>query len=167
MAAIRQAFDGSGGRYGVRKVWHQLRRSGHDITRCTVERLMKTMRIQSVVRGRKVITTNPDTAQPCPDDRVNRVFVADMPNQLWVSNFTYVLTWQGMVYVAFVIDVFARKIVGWRVSTSMTTGFVLDALNQAICQRAPGDTSQLIHHSDRGSQGGFNRSSQHLRLYVV
>ena len=152
MAAIRQAFDGSGGRYGVRKVWYQLRRSGHDIARCTVERLMKTMRIQGVVRGRKVITTNPDTAQPCPDDRVNRVFVADMPNQLWVSDFTYVSTWQGMVYVAFVIDVFARKIVGWRVSTSMTTGFVLDALNQAICQRAPGETSQLIHHSDRGSQ---------------
>ncbi|MFT9114451.1 MAG: IS3 family transposase [Acetobacter malorum] len=152
MAAIREAFDGSGGRYGVRKVWHQLRRSGHDIARCTVERLMRTMRIQGVVRGRKVITTNPDTAQPCPDDRVNRVFVADMPNQLWVSDFTYVSTWQGMVYVAFVIDVFARKIVGWRVSTSMTTGFVLDALNQAICQRAPGETSQLIHHSDRGSQ---------------
>ncbi|WP_408871555.1 IS3 family transposase [Gluconobacter kondonii] len=164
MAAIREAFDGSGGRYGVRKVWHQLRRSGHDIARCTVERLMRTMRIQGVVRGRKVITTNPDTAQPCPDDRVNRLFVADMPNQLWVSDFTYVSTWQGMVYVAFVIDVFARKIVGWRVLTSMTTGFVLDALNQAICQRAPGETSQLIHHSDRGSQGGFNRSSQHLNI---
>ncbi|WP_369411964.1 IS3 family transposase, partial [Gluconobacter kondonii] len=80
MAAIREAFDGSGGRYGVRKVWHQLRRSGHDIARCTVERLMRTMRIQGVVRGRKVITTNPDTAQPCPDDRVNRVFVADRPS---------------------------------------------------------------------------------------
>ena len=108
-----------------------------------------------------MVTTNPDTAQPCPDDKVNREFTASMPDQLWVSDFTYVSSWQGMVYVAFVIDVFARKIVGWRVSTSMTTGFVLDALNQAICQRAPSETDGLIHHSDRGSQGGFNRSSQH------
>lgn len=152
MVAIKGAFDGSRGRYGARKVWHQLRRSGHDIARCTVERLMKAMELQGVVRGKKVITTNPDTAQPCPDDKVNRAFVAAMPNQLWVSDFTYVSSWQGMVYVAFVIDVFARKIVGWRVSTSMTTGFVLDALNQAICQRAPSEVDKLIHHSDRGSQ---------------
>jgi transposase InsO family protein len=152
MAAIKQAFDGSRGRYGARKVWHQLRREGHDIARCTVERLMKVMGLQGVVRGKKVTTTNPDTAQPCPDDKVNRAFVADMPNQLWVSDFTYVSSWQGMVYVAFIIDVFARKIVGWRVSTSMTTGFVLDALNQAICQRAPSEADKLIHHSDRGSQ---------------
>ena len=104
-----------------------------------------------VVRGKKVITTNPDTSQPCPDDRVNRAFVAQRPNQLWVSDFTYVSSWQGTVYVAFVIDVFARKIVGWRVSTSMTTEFVLDALNQAICQRVPSEAG-LVHHSDRGSQ---------------
>ncbi|MBK1635373.1 IS3 family transposase [Rhodovulum adriaticum] len=152
MAAIKEAFDGSRGRYGARKVWHQLRREGHDIARCTVERLMKVMGLQGVVRGKTVITTNPDTAQPCPDDKVNRSFVAEMPNQLWVSDFTYVSSWQGMVYVAFVIDVFARKIVGWRASTSMTTGFVLDALNQAICQRAPSEADNLIHHSDRGSQ---------------
>ena len=152
MAAIKQAFDGSRGRYGARKVWHQLRREGRDIARCTVERLMKGMGLQGVVRGKKVVTTNPDTAQPCPDDKVNRAFKADMPNQLWVSDFTYVSSWQGMVYVAFVIDVFARKIVGWRVSTSMTTGFVLDAPNQAICQRTPSETDKLIHHSDRGSQ---------------
>ena len=152
MTAIKQIFDGSRGRYGARKVWHQLRREGREIARCTVERLMKTMGLQGVVRGKKVVTTNPDAAQPCPDDKVNRVFVADMPNQLWVSDFTYVSSWQGMVYVAFVIDVFARKIVGWRVSTSMTTGFVLDALNQAICQRAPSEADKLIHHSDRGSQ---------------
>lgn len=152
MAAIKQAFDGSRGRYGARKIWHQLRRNGHDIARCTVERLMKAMGLQGVVRGKKVITTNPDAAQPCPDDKVNRTFVADMPNRLWVSDFTYVSSWQGMVYVAFVIDVFARKIVGWRVSTSMTTGFVLDALNQAICQRAPSEADNLVHHSDRGSQ---------------
>ncbi|QIR84066.1 IS3 family transposase (plasmid) [Paracoccus sp. AK26] len=152
MAAIKEVFDGSRGRYGARKVWHQLRREGHDIARCTVERLMKAMGLQGVVRGKKVITTHPDAAQPCPDDKVNRAFVADMPNQLWVSDFTYVSSWQGMVYVAFVIDVFARKIVGWRVSSSMTTGFVLDALNQAICQRTPSETDKLIHHSDRGSQ---------------
>ncbi len=113
---------------------------------------MKAMGLQGVVRGQKPITTNPDTSRPCPDDKVNRDFTASMPNQLWVSDFTYVSSWQGMVYVAFVIDVFARCIVGWRVSTSMTTGFVLDALNQAICQRAPSQADNLIHHSDRGSQ---------------
>ncbi|MTH80359.1 IS3 family transposase, partial [Paracoccus aestuariivivens] len=123
MAAIKKVFDASRDRYGARKVWHQLRREGRDIARCTVERLMKVMGLQGVVRGKKAITTNPDAAQPCPDDKVNRAFVAEMPNQLWVSDFTYVSSWQGMVYVAFVIDVFARKIVGWRVSTSMTTGF--------------------------------------------
>lgn len=149
---IQEAFEGSGKRYGARKIWHDLRRDGHDIARCTVERLMKALAIQGVVRGQKPITTNPDTSQPCPDDKVNRDFTADMPNQLWVSDFTYVSSWQGMVYVAFVIDVFARRIVGWRVSTSMTTGFVLDALNQAICQRAPAEADDLIHHSDRGTQ---------------
>jgi putative transposase len=100
MAAIKEAFDDSRGRYGARKVWHQLRREGREIARCTVERLMKTMGLQGVVRGKKVVTTNPDTAQPCPDDKVNRAFKADMPNQLWVSDFTYVSSWQGMVYVA-------------------------------------------------------------------
>jgi len=149
---IKDAFDDSGKRYGARKIWHELRRNNHDIARCTVERLMKAMGIQGVVRGQKPITTNPDTSQPCPDDKVNRDFTASMPNQLWVSDFTYVSSWQSMVYVAFVIDVFARRIVGWRVSTSMTTGFVLDALNQAICQRAPSGSDSLIHHSDRGSQ---------------
>jgi putative transposase len=147
---IKAAHSKSRGRYGARKVWHQLRRDGHDIARCTVERLMHRHGLQGVVRGKKK-TTIPDPAQPCPDDRVNRQFVAAMPNQLWVSDFTYVSTWAGMVYVAFIIDVFARKIVGWRVSTSMTTSFVLDALNQAICQRCP-TSGGLIHHSDRGSQ---------------
>lgn len=150
--AIQGAFDRSRKRYGARKVWHQLRREGRDIARCTVERLMKVMGLQGVVRGKKVITTNPDAAQPCPDDKVNRAFFAKMPNQLWVSDFTYVSSWQGTVYVAFIIDVFARRVVGWRVSTSMTTSFVLDALNQAICQRAPSQAEKLIHHSDRGSQ---------------
>jgi len=160
---IKAAHGKSRGRYGVRKVWHQLRRDGHDIARCTVERLMHLRGLQGVVRGRKK-TTIPDPAQPCPDDKVNRQFVAAMPDQLWVSDFTYVSTWAGMVYVAFIIDVFARKIVGWRVSTSMTTSFVLDALNQAICQRGPAEGGGLIHHSDRGSQGGLNRSSQHHDL---
>ena len=148
---IKAVHAQSRGRYGARKVWHQLRRDGHDIARCTVERLMHLHGLQGVVRGKRK-TTIPDPAQPCPDDKVNRQFVAQTPNQLWVSDFTYVSTWAGMVYVAFIIDVFARKIVGWRVSTSMTTGFVLDALNQAICQRCPVGGSGLIHHSDRGSQ---------------
>ena len=151
-AKIKEAFNNSSKRYGARKIWHELRRNKYDIARCTVERLMKAMAIQGVVRGQKPITTNPDTSQPCPDDKVQRQFTAVTPNQLWVSDFTYVSSWQGMVYVAFVIDVFARKIVGWRVFRSMTTGFVLDALNQAICQRAPSEADSLIHHSDRGSQ---------------
>lgn len=95
MTAIKQVFDGSRGRYGARKVWHQLRGEGRDIVRCTVERLMKVMGLQGIVRGKKVVTTNPDAAQPCPDDKANRVFVADMPNQLWVSDFTYVSTWRA------------------------------------------------------------------------
>ncbi len=148
---VKEVHDKSKGRYGARKNWHQLRRNKHDIARCTVERLMREHGLQGVTRGMKK-TTIPDPSQPCPDDKVNREFKADAPNQLWVSDFTYVSTWMGMVYVAFIIDVFARKIVGWRVSTSMTTSFVLDALNQAICQRCPTEASGLIHHSDRGSQ---------------
>ncbi len=138
--------------YGARKIWHVLRRDGEDIARCTVERLMRKLGIRGVVRGKRVITTQPDTSQPCPDDKVNRLFIADRPNTLWVSDFTYVPTWSGTVYVAFVIDVFARRIVGWRASTSMKTQFVLDALNQAIWQRKTQDNKSLVHHSDRGSQ---------------
>jgi len=149
---IRRVYEDSGQRYGARKVWHQLRREGYHIARCTVERLMKAQGLQGVVRGKRKKATVPDPAQACPDDKVNRQFTALSPNQLWVSDFTYVSSWVGMVYVAFVIDVFARKIVGWRVSTAMTTSFVLDALNQAICQRCPGKGRSLIHHSDRGSQ---------------
>ena len=138
--------------YGARKIWHVLRRDGQDVARCTVERLMRALGIRGVVRGKRVVTTNPDTSLPCPDDKVNRIFKADRPNKLWVSDFTYVPTWSGTVYVAFVIDVFARRIVGWRVSTSMTTKFVLDALDQAIWQRKTLDNKNLVHHSDRGSQ---------------
>ena len=138
--------------YGADKVWHQLNREGIDIARCTVERLMKRLGLAGVRRGKVVRTTMPDKAMPCPLDRVNRQFRADRPNQLWVSDFTYVSTWQGWLYVAFVIDVFARRIVGWRVSRSMRTDFVLDALEQALYARQPELSDALIHHSDRGSQ---------------
>ncbi len=136
--------------YGVRKVWHQMRREGFDIARCTVARLMKDIGIEDIIRGKKHRTTIPDTSQPCPLDKVNRQFKAPAPNMLWVSDFTYVATWQGFVHVAFVIDAFARRIVGWRVSRTAHAGFVLDALEQAVHQRQPG--SGLVHHSDRGSQ---------------
>ncbi|XOY55986.1 MAG: IS3 family transposase [Rhodobacterales bacterium] len=149
---INAAWEENRKLYGARKIWHVLRRDNQAIARCTVERLMRNLRIKGVVRGKKVVTTNPDTSQPCPDDKVNRLFKADRPNQLWVSDFTYVPTWSGTVYVAFVIDVFARRIVGWRVSTSMATQFVLDALDQAIWQRKAPDNNALVHHSDRGSQ---------------
>ena len=149
---INRVYEDSGKRYGTRKVWHQLRQEGFDIGKSRVERFMKNQGIQGVVRGKRVITTNPDKALPCPLDKVDRQFKAPCPNRLWVSDFTYVPTWSGMVYVAFVIDVFARRIVGWKVSTSMTTSFVLHALNQAICQRMPANDNSLIHHSDRGSQ---------------
>lgn len=158
---IQRVFDASKGRYGARKVWHQLRREGYKIARCTVERLMRALGLQGVTRGKKK-TTIPGPAQACPQDKVNRQFTADAPNKLWVSDFTYVSTWAGMVYVAFVIDVFARKIVGWRVSTSMTTSFVLDALNQAICQRMPSQANELVHHSDRGTQYLSVRYSERL-----
>jgi putative transposase len=138
--------------YGADKVWRQLNREGVQVARCTVERLMKRLGLEGVRRGKVVRTTVPDHSVPCPLDRVNRQFKADRPNQLWVSDFTYVSTWQGWLYVAFVIDVFARCIVGWRVSTSMRTDFVLDALEQALHARQPERSNALIHHSDRGSQ---------------
>ncbi len=136
--------------YGADKVWRALRREGTAVARCTVERLMRRQGLRGAVRGKAVRTTISDRTLPCPLDRVNRQFKADRPNQLWVSDFTYVSTWQGWLYVAFIIDVFARRIVGWRVSRSMTTDFVLDALEQALCDRRPDE--DLIHHSDRGSQ---------------
>lgn len=137
--------------YGADKVWRQLKREGWPAARCTVERLMKQLGLEGVRRGKVIKTTVPDKALPCPLDRVNRQFKADRPNHLWVSDFTYVSTWQGWLYVAFVIDVFTRRIVGWRVSSSMRTDFVLDALEQALYDRKP-ELGGLIHHSDRGSQ---------------
>ena len=130
----------------------QLKREGIDIARCTVQRLMRQLGLQGVRRGHVIRTTIPNENAICPLDRVQRQFHADRPNQLWVSDFTYVSTWQGWLYVAFVVDVFARRIVGWRVSNSMRTDFVLDALEQALHARQPSRMDGLIHHSDRGSQ---------------
>ena len=137
--------------YGVRKVWRQLLREGIAVARCTVARLMRTMGLQGVVRGRTVRTTISNAAAPSPLDHVNRQFTAPRPNALWVSDFTYVATWAGFVYVAFVIDAFARRIVGWRVSRTAHAGFVLDALEQALHERRP-VRGGLVHHSDRGVQ---------------
>jgi transposase InsO family protein len=138
--------------YGADKVWKQMNREAIPVARCTVERLMSRMGLQGARRGKTVRTTVPERSVPCPLDRVKRQFSADRPNQLWVSDFTYVSTWQGWLYVAFVIDVFARRIVGWRVSRTMSTDFVLDALEQALYARQPERDAPLIHHSDRGSQ---------------
>jgi putative transposase len=149
---IRRVFDENFQVYGVRKVWRQLVREGEDAARCTVARLMRRMGLQGVIRGRRVRTTISDKAAPCPLDRVNRQFRAPRPNVLWVSDFTYVATWAGFVYVAFVIDAYARRIVGWRVSRSAHAGFVLDALEQALHDRRPVSGSGLVHHSDRGVQ---------------
>jgi transposase InsO family protein len=132
--------------YGADKVWKQMMRDGMPVARCTVKRLMKRMGLHGVRRGKVVRTTVPDKAVPCPLDRVHRQFKADRPNQLWVSDFTYVSTWQGWQYVAFVIDVYARRIVGWRQSSSMRTDFVLDALEQALFDRRPERMDALIHH---------------------
>ena len=137
--------------YGVRKVWRQLRREGVEVARCTVARLMQAMGLRGVVRGKAFRTTVSDKAAPCPLDRVNRIFKAPRPNALWVADFTYVATWSGFVHVAFVVDAFARRIVGWRVSRTATAGFVLDALEQALHARRPVEGG-LIHHSDRGVQ---------------
>ena len=148
--------------YGADKVWKQMNREGACIARCTVERLMRRLGLQGVRRGKVVRTTISDMKAPCPLDRVNRQFKAEQPNQLWVSDFTYVSTWQGWLYVAFVIDVYARRIVGWRVSNSMHTEFVLDALEQALYARQPERDGELIHHSDRGSQYVSIRYSERL-----
>jgi putative transposase len=151
-AAIKRVFESNFEVYGARKIWRQLGREGVRIARCTVERLMRSLGIQGAVRGRAVKTTVSDKATPCPADRVNRKFQAPRPNTLWVSDFTYVSTWQGFVYTAFVIDAFARRIVGWRVSSTASAGFVLDALEQALHERRPVRRGSLIHHSDRGVQ---------------
>jgi putative transposase len=144
-AAIQRVWDANHQVYGPRKVWKQLRREGHTVARCTVERLMRVMGLRGVSRGRAwVITTRAEAAADRPADLVDRQFTATRPNQLWAADFTYVATWRGFVYVAFVIDIFARRIVGWRVSSSLATDFVLDALEQAIYDRCAAGTGDLI-----------------------
>jgi putative transposase len=152
MPEIQRVWDTNLQVYGADKVWRQMNRDGLVVARCTVERLMQRMHLQGVRRGKVVRTTLSDKAAACPQDRVNRQFKANRPNELGVSDFTYVSTWQGWMFVAFVIDVFARRIVGWQVSNSMRTDFVLDALEQALYERQPEGGNGLIHHSDRGSQ---------------
>jgi len=149
------------GVYGARKVWRQLHREGIAVARCTVERLMRELGLEGVRRGKARRTTTPDETTARPADLVDRHFAAQRPNQLWVADLTYVATWSGFVYVAFVIDAFSRFLVGWQASRSLRTDLALDALEMAIWRRR-GGLDGLVHHSDRGSQGGFNRSSQHL-----
>ena len=147
---IKRVWDENFRVYGVRKVWRQLNREGIQVARCTVERLMRAMGLKGVVRGKRIRTTVSDEKADRPLDLVNREFAASGPNRLWVADITYVATWKGFVYVAFVIDAYARMIVGWRVSGSLSADLTLDALEQALWARQI--TGGLIHHSDRGSQ---------------
>ena len=151
-AEIERVFAENFEVYGARKVWRQMNRESIPIARCTVERLMADLGLRGVIRGKPVRTTVQDKAVPCQLDHVNRVFHAPAPNMLWLSDFTYVSTWSGFVYVAFVIDAYARRIVGWRVSRTAHASFVLDALEQAPHERRPARKTGLVHHSDRGAQ---------------
>ena len=157
---IQRVYDENRQVYGAPKIWRQLRREGIEIARCTVERLMREMGMRGTRRGKRVRTTIADDSAARPADLVNREFSAERPNQLWVADFTYISTWTGFVYVAFIVDVYSRMIVGWRLARSMTTDFVLDALEQAIQARHPGE--DLIHHSDQGSQYLSIRYSERL-----
>ena len=159
-ASIRRVWDHNFQVYGARKVWRQLNREQIPVARCTVERLMRSLGLQGAVRGRKCRTTIADDSAERPLDHVNRQFQAMRPNELWVADFTYVATWSGFVYVAFVIDVFARRIIGWRVARSMHAELVLDALEQAIWSRS--GVEGVVHHSDRGSQYLSIRYSERL-----
>jgi len=149
---IQRVHAGNFGVYGARKVWRQLKREGIDVARCTVERLMRELGLEGVRRGKKKRTTISGEEAIRPADLVNRDFTAASPNRLWVADLTYVATWSGFVYVAFVIDVFSRFIVGWRASTSLRTDLVLDALEMAIWARRRENITELVHHSDQGSQ---------------
>ena len=162
MVNIQRVWEQNFRVYGARKVWKQLNREGVMVARCTVERLMRHLGIEGIRRGKRVRTTIPDSPAACPRDLVKRRFEADRPNRLWVADFTYVSTWQGWLYVAFVIDAYAKRIVGWRASSSMTTDFVLDALEQAVYDRRPTQSDRLVHHSDRGSQYVSIRYSDRL-----
>jgi transposase InsO family protein len=160
LAQIRAVFRDHHEVYGVRKSWRQLQREGVTVARCTVARLMRLAGLHGVVPGRRTTTTRPDTAVPCPEDLVQRRFTAERPNQLWVADFTYVATWRGFVYVAFVVDVFSRRIVGWRAHTTLRTDLVRDALEQALHDRAL--DGRLVVHSDRGSQDVAMRYTSRL-----
>ena len=150
---IEQTWQENFAVYGVRKMWRELKRRGEPVARCTVTRLMRQLGLQGAVRGRKFVqTTISDEAASRPQDLVTRCFQASAPNQLWVADLTYVATWRGFVYVAFVIDVFARRIVGWRASSSLRSDLALDALEQALYDRPVGESERLIHHSDHGVQ---------------
>jgi len=151
LAEIHRAYEASRRRYGPRKVWRQLRRQGESVARCTVERLMRAEGLAGVVRGKKVFTTVPDETAPRPDDLVQRDFSAPAPNRLWVADLTYVRTWAGFVYVAFVFDVYSRFICGWQAASHLRTDLALDALEMALWQRG-GAGDGLVHHSDRGVQ---------------
>lgn len=159
-AEIRRVWDAHRRVYGARKVWQQLRREGMTAARCTVERLMRALGLQGVVRGRRARTTVPDAAAERPLDLVERQFTVAKPNALWVADFTYVATWRGFVYVAFMVDVFSRRIVGWRASASMKSDLVLDALEQALYDRET--DGRLVHHSNRGAQYVSMRYSERL-----
>jgi putative transposase len=149
LAHIRRVHDTSLGTYGAHRIYKQLRREEHQVARCTVERLMREHGLEGVARGRKRKTTIPDPAALRPADLVKRQFTASRPDQLWVADITYVDTWEGWVYVAFITDVYSRKIIGWKLDTHLRTSLALDALEMAICMRRPAPGS-LVHHSDRG-----------------
>ena len=163
--AISRVHQENYGVYGARKVWLVLNREGIPVARCTVERLMRDLGLHGARRGKRVRTTVPDAAAVRPADLVRRQFSPAAPDRLWVADFTYVPAWTGMVYVAFVIDAYSRRILGWRAARSMKTVLVLDALEQALWTRrrdGDRDLAGLVHHTDAGAQGGFNWSSQHL-----
>jgi transposase InsO family protein len=164
---IRRTHEANYGVYGARKVWHQLRREGVEAARCTVERLMRQEGLVGATRGHRIRTTVPGKDGRRAGDLVNRDFHPAGPDRLWVADFTYVPTWAGTVYVAFCLDAFSRRILGWKASMSKQTSLVLDVVDQALWQRGYHPNQQvtgLIHHSDAGSQGGFNWSSQHFDL---
>src|SRR5438445_13108921 len=159
-AHIARVVEANYGVYGVRKVWRQLNREGIGVARCTTERLMRQLGLAGRVRGRRRRTTIPADVSARPADLVERQFRAQRPNQLWIADITYVATWSGFAYAAFVTDVFSRRIVGWRVSTTLRAALALDALEMAIWTRRSQSLERLVHHSDRGVQLGFNGPSQ-------
>ena len=158
---IRRVFDANYQVYGARKIWRQLNREGINVARCTVERLMARHGLAGRIRGRRRKTTIPADVAARPGDLVERRFEATAPNQLWIADITYVATWSGFAYTAFVTDVFSRRILGWRTSTSLRADLALDALEMAMWTPSNNDLSQLVHHSDRGVQPGLKGSSQH------